>query len=467
MFETTNQGTDFLPNWHIQSIAWHLEQCVKGDIKRLIITLPPRHLKSLCASVALPISMLGRDPTRHIICASYSDDLARNFSLQRRTCMRAAWYRRVFPNTRVSKKKDTEHEIVTTKGGSIYATSIGGTLTGRGANLVVIDDPIKTGDAMSEAERKSVNDWFQNTLYSRLNNKNEDVIIIVMQRVHVDDLVGHVLGLDDWTVLSLPAIATEAEKIQIGDDEFYERAAGEILHLAREDEPTLARIKQVIGSHNFEAQYQQTPAPPDGNLIKRPWFRRYAKTPGRDSFIKIVQSWDTATGTEADNSFSVCTTWGVRENAYYLLDVYRKRLPFPDLVRAAVRLDREYVAHAVLIENAGGGQALMDTLRENLGIPFIPIRPRGDKETRVAQVSAVIEGGRVFLPEEAPWLAEFEREVLSFPLGKFDDQVDSMTQFLRWSSMQTGTTEPFVMLYGSGSGVRDLYFERTGIPTFF
>jgi predicted phage terminase large subunit-like protein len=255
-----------------------------------------------------------------------------------------------------------------------------------------------------------------------------------MQRIHVEDLAGYLESQGGWTVLKLPAIAPEAASIPISNDEAYVRKKGELLHPDREDKKVLDEAKETLGSHGFQAQYQQDPVPPGGNMIKRKWFKRYAKRPDRDRFSNTVQSWDTASVIGEQNSYSVCSTWGTIENRYYLLDVFRDRLDFPFLKQKVIRLALTWDVDTVLIEKAALGHALLQTLQQETGLPVIAVPPRHDKETRVAQVSSRIESGRVFLPEEAPWLAEFEREILAFPHGKHDDQVDSMTHFLRWAA---------------------------------
>jgi len=461
-FETVIPGEQLLLNWHHEAIAWRLQQCLNGDITRLIVTLPPRNLKSICTSVAFPAWILGRDPTRNVICVSYSDDLARFFSRQRRRTMETAWYRKAFPKARISKTKNTETELVTTQGGGCLTTSIGGTLTGRGANFLIIDDPIKAGEAMSEAERKKVNDWFRNVAYTRLNDKAKDVIVIVMQRVHMDDLASYVQDLDDWTILNLPAIATEYEEIIVSDTHSVERFPGDVLHPARESLETLEQIKRAIGSYAFAAQYQQTPVPPGGNMIKRDWFKRYGKPPSLDRFPQIVQSWDTAIETGDSSSYSVCTTWGIFEERFYLLDVLRARLEFPALKKCVVRHAENWNANPILIEKAASGITLIQTLRSHSQLNLIAITPKFDKETRAAEASATIEAGRMFLPQEAAWLAEFENELLSFPYSKHDDQVDSMTQFIRWATTYGRRQLEFKVTVLRGGGDRNLYRERMG-----
>lgn len=207
----------------------------------------------------------------------------------------------------------TAQEIQTSQSGMRLATSVGGTLTGRGGNLIIIDDPIKPDDAMSEVEQESLRQWYDGTLYSRLNNKNTDVIILIMQRLQVDDLVKHVLAKENWTVLNLPAIATQDERIAIGPDRYHYRHKGDLLHPERENSATLENIRQIIGTMNFNAQYQQQPIPLEGNLIHWDWFNWYDPTLPHDEFEMVVQSWDPAFSVEENLDYSVCTTWGLRE----------------------------------------------------------------------------------------------------------------------------------------------------------
>jgi hypothetical protein len=255
-------------NWHVDAIAWHLRQCAQGRINRLAINLPPRHLKSIAASVAFPAWLLGHDPTIRIICASYSENLAGKHALDCRAVMESDWYRRVFLDTRLSREKNAELNFVTTRHGFRYSTSVGGTLTGRGGNFMIIDDPIKPEDAMSDSRRSAVNEWFDRTLYSRLDNKRKDVIILIMQRLHIDDLTGHVLGKEPWVHLNIPAIAEAEQRIRLAPNRLYSRRLGELLHEARESKADLARIRATIGSFNFSAQYQQRPIPLEGEIVR-------------------------------------------------------------------------------------------------------------------------------------------------------------------------------------------------------
>ncbi len=422
-------------NWHIDAMAWHLEQCLAGKIKRLIITVPPRHLKSICASVAFPAFALGRDPTLRIVCASYSQDLTAKHARDCRVVMESTWYRGLFPRTRIDPRKNTEGEFETTARGYRLGTSVGGTLTGRGGNLIIIDDPLKPAEAMSETKRTGVNEWLDTTLSSRLDSKTDDVIVLIMQRLHVDDLVGHVLEKGPpWTHLNLPAIADSPQQIALGNGRTYRREVDEVLHPEREPIDVLEELKASMGSQGFSAQYQQEPVPAGGALIKRDWFRSYARTPERRPEDRIVQSWDTASKANKTNDFSVCTTWLIRDADYYLLDVLRARLEYPDLRRRILAHAEAHGATAVLIEDASSGAALIQDLKHEGKLRPIAIRPEGDKIVRLEAQSAVIEAGHVLLPETAPWLGDFQLEILAFPHGRYDDQVDSLSQFLTWAA---------------------------------
>ncbi len=435
-FQTVVPGEVYSDNWHIQAIAWRLEQCLRGDIRRLIITMPPRSLKSICTSVAFPAWALGHDPALKIICASYSNELSVKHARDCRAVVESDWYKRAFRNTRLDPRKNTELEFMTNRRGFRLGTSIGGTLTGKGGNLIIIDDPLKPGEAMSDNRRESVKQWFDGTLYSRLDNKSEDRIVLVMQRLHTDDLAGHLLEKSGWDHLNLSAIAEERECIPIGDELIYIREPGDLLHPDREDRRTLDVIKSTVGTYNFSSQYQQAPIPPEGNLIQWKWFKRYRELPARKDQGQIIQSWDTASKPGEKNDYSVCTTWLFLDKDFYLIDVLRAHLNYPDLKRRVVSHAQMFIADSVLIEDAASGIQLIQDLQANGELRPIAILPEGDKETRAIGQSAKIEAGHVHLLEDAHWLPDFEREILQFPNGRYDDQVDSMSQVLAWAKVR-------------------------------
>lgn len=430
-FQTLNPGQEFVCDFHIDAIAYHLELVERRELQRLAIALPPRHLKSHCASVAFTAWVLGRDPTKRIIAASYSADLAQGFSLLTRKVMEQEWYREIFPGTIFDPKRNTLEEIRTTRNGFRMATSVGGPLTGKGGNILIVDDPLKAGESCSEALRAAARDWFRTTLLSRLDNPKRDAIVLVTQRLHVDDLFGLVIEQGGWTTLELPAIAIKDQEIPIADGKVWMRPAGDILQPERVGEAELEQLRKDLGSANFEAQYQQQPHPPKGNLVKLEWFKRCDELPQRDRYEAVFQSWDTAMVPGEGNDYSVCTTWGILGTRLYLLDVFREHLNYPDLRRAVIILQDEFQATIVVVEAAGSGIPLYQDLHGTCETWLYKIHPEGDKVSRLAHQSAKIEAGMVYLPETAPWLAAFESEVAVFPNGKHDDQVDSMTQFLR------------------------------------
>jgi predicted phage terminase large subunit-like protein len=425
-FETLSPGQKFVPAGYIEAITYQLERVRRGEIKRLIINMPPRSLKSLTTSVAFPAFLLGHDPAQRIICASYSGELAYKLSNDFRTLLAAPWYRDIFPGTRVGPYKDSETEVELTARGSRLATSTGGTLTGRGGNVIIIDDPLKPVDAQSETKRTAANDWFLNTVLSRLDDKRTGAIVIVMQRVHMDDLTGFVLSQsEDWTVLCLPAIAEVAQTVPLPGGRIHTREIGDLLSPEREPQIVLDDLRRQLGSDLFYAQYQQAPVPPGGAMIKREWVQRYTEPP---TDTLVIQSWDTAAKGGPDNDYSVCTTWFFPDNTHiYLMDVWRARVDYPTLKAKVMELSKKWNANSVLVEEAGTAIGLLDELKGKVhGLKGI--RPERDKQVRMSIASSVFEAKEVYFPEQASWLADLEAELFSFPGSRYDDQVDSISQ---------------------------------------
>ena len=431
-FKELNPGTTYLHNWHIDLIAGKLMDCMHGKIRRLIINIPPRYLKSICASVALPAFWLGHDPSARIICASYGQDLADKHAMDCRTIMQTPWYQAVFPGTRFPQRQ-TISELITDKHGGRLSTSIAGTLTGFGGKVLIIDDPSKPDEALNETFRKKVKLWFNGTGYTRLDDKETGCMIIIMQRLHEDDLVGHVLTQGSWEVVSLPAIAVEDEihSINLPSCSYVQcRSIGEALHPARESLAGLDQIKRNLGSYNFAGQYQQSPAPQDGGMINANWFKTCDQLP--DSFDRVVQSWDTASKESQFSDYSVCTTWGVKGKNIFLINVFRKRLLFPELKREVVYQQRLFNADIVLVEDKSSGTALIQELLHEGVRQITKFTPEGDKVTRMHTQTATIENGFVFLPREAHWKEDYLHEMVMFPNGRHDDQVDSTSQALTY-----------------------------------
>jgi len=431
VFETVSPGDAFLQNWHLDAMTFAAKGVVDGKIKRLITTVPPRHLKSIIFSVALPAYFLGQDPTKRIICVSYSSELAIKHAIDFRAVLSSEWYRRVFPKTVVSREKDTQVETMTTSRGYRYATSLGGTLTGRGADLIVLDDPQKPDEALSEAFRNSAGQWFDTTLLSRLDSKSDGAVVIVMQRLHEDDLAGRLLEKGGWQHLKIAAIAEEDESIPVGPGRVHQRVTGSVIDPRRETREDLERLRQSMGELFFSGQYMQAPIPLAGNLIKADWFKHYDVAPTQVYEDLLVVSIDTAMKGSPSADYSVATVWLARGDNAYLIDLWRERVDYPELRRAVHGLREKYHDATILIEDKGSGTSLIQDLRAD-NIAVIGIDPDGDKLTRVAKISAQFSAGAVFFPTKASWLSGLIAELLGFPNTKHDDQVDSVSQALSW-----------------------------------
>ena len=437
-FMELNSAASFQPTPHIEVMAAKLQAVRDGRIKRLIVAIPPRHLKSLAASVALPAWLLGHDANAAIVNVTYGQELSDKFARDCRAIMTASWYRALFA-TRLVSDRASLTELVTTAGGFRLATSVGGVLTGRGADFIIVDDPLKPVDAMSESRRAAVNQWFDGTLFSRLNDKTKGAIVIVMQRLHEDDLVGHVLKRESWDVLSLPAIAERDEKLVVDTPfgpRFFDRGAGEALCAERESLATLQQIRNAIGEANFAGQYQQTPAPAGGGMVKAAWFPRYRAEDLPQNFDRIVQSWDTANKPTELADYSVCTTWGLKGPNFWLLNVLRKKLAYPELKRAVREQSELFSPTVILIEDkASGTQLIQDLIADGLSA-VTRYAPDGDKIMRLHAQTATIENGFVHLPEAAHWLPDYLAEFMLFPNARYDDQVDSTAQALAWAKQR-------------------------------
>jgi predicted phage terminase large subunit-like protein len=418
-------------SWYLRALCHAMVEAASRSGARLVINVPPRHLKSVAASVALTAYLLGRDPALKIMVATYSQDLARLHAGHCRTIMQAGWYQNLFPNTRVADNGKRLLEIVTTRGGGRKAVSVGGTVTGHGADIIIVDDCLKAEDARSEAKREEANAWFNGTLTTRLNTPGGGTIISISQRLHEDDLPARLLA-KGYDHLCLPAIAERDEKIAIGAGRFHHRKVGDLLNRAGQTREGLEAERRNIGPREFSAQFQQNPVAPEGNLIRLEWFGSYDELLERHEYCSIIQSWDTALSDEPTADCSVCTTWGFFDRRWHLLDVLRERLAFPDLRRAVLRQHRLWNPEVVLIEDAGTGTALWQEFRSSRELRPVMCSATRDKETRLIGVTGQLEAGVCVLPAEAPWLEQFQRELRAFPYGRHDDQVDSMTQFLEY-----------------------------------
>ncbi len=430
-FRSLNPGRQLSGAHYVRGLCYALERVARGETRRLIIELPPRHLKSTIATIAFPAWLLGRDPSKRIVCVSYSNDLAQSFSHKCRSLMQEPFYRACFPGLLFDPNKNAVTEFHTTQKGFRLATSMGGTLTGKGGDIVILDDVMKAQDTHSQVARDNAHEIYKETIATRLDDPKTGAIVLVGQRLHEDDLIGRLKQTGNWEVISLPAIAVEEQTVDLGDNMVLTRVPGEPLDPDRLGIEELEKIRAEIGTLAFEAEYQQRPVLPGGNLIKLEWFKTYEKPLSRKHYEAVVQSWDTAAVPGESNDYSVCTTWGIIGQHVDLLDVYREQHLYPELVAAALKLRKKWTPDLIVIEKAVTGLSLKpDLVRRGASEAFWLSPEKGKVERMIAQ-SSKVEEGQVRIPRDAHWLEGFRAEVAAFANGKYDDQVDSMSQFLR------------------------------------
>ena len=434
VFNTLEPTVSYSHNWHIDAISDYLTACMNGDIKFLIINMPPRAMKSISVSIAFSTFLLGHRPSEQVVCASYGSQLSESLSVKSRTIMESPWFEKAFPSCRLQRGQNKKMWFNTTEGGHRFATSVGASVTGFGGNFLILDDPLKPDEAMSETSRRKTNEWLTGTFLSRANNPKDFCFILVMQRLHEDDPSGLLLAKQDilgrCEHLVLPAEFERKTQI-ITPSRTYIMNGGDYLHEARLGKKELDEKKSLMGSYAYAGQYQQKPAPVGGGIIKTRWFKLFEKRPLK--FNKIIHSWDTAIKDNAGADYSVCTVWGVTDDGFYLVDLWRSKVEYPDLKKQAIVMANRDDPDYILIEDKATGQALIQDLKANTKLNIQAIQPRIDKITRASNVTATIECGNVLLDQNGHWLEGFLDECQLFPNAKHDDMVDSMSQFLNWA----------------------------------
>ena len=448
VFATLDPAAELERAPYLEILSDYLARAECGEFRRLLITIPPRHLKSIATSVALPAWMLGRDPTRRILAVSYAADLTREHSRNFQKVINSGWYAHTFTDTARSIEGNTIDEVRTRQNGFRRGASFGGSLTGFGADTIIIDDLMKAADARSPVQRENVRHLYGNTLVSRLNDKSKGTIIAVQQRLHEEDLAAHLKTMG-FEHLNLPAIAEERQVFALSTGRIHVRKPGDLLKPRTEPRVILDEFRQAMGGSDFEAQYQQNPTPPDSALIEWSRIQTYEEAPPRTRLQHVVQSWDTAFTDGPKSDFSVCTTWGFYNGAWLLLDVQRARLSYPDLLARVRRERKKWQTDTIIVEKASTGHALLEDLARDHRCLSEPehhapqcsrfgSQPTMSKEERLVVGVERLYSGLVKLPREARWLPELKREMMGFPHLVHDDQVDSVSQFLLWVKQRQG-----------------------------
>lgn len=436
---------EYLRPRHIRHLAERLMAAERYSGQRIVVQMPPRHGKTELSSVKFPAWFLGRNPNKRVILAAHTAQLASTISRRIRNEFAeyagGVWGLKVSGDSSAVDRWDIEGH----KGG-IIAAGIGGPITGHGADLLIIDDPVKSAeDAYSRLQRERVWDWYTHVARTRLHSHARAVLI--MTRWHEDDLAGRILSsFEKWELLSLAALAEE--------DDPLGREVGEALWPAKFNEEDLAKIRAAIGSHVFNALYQQRPAPAEGNVFKRAWLRHYVEhSYSNATFTDYIISWDMTFKDAAKSDFVVGQVWARYGAKKFLIDQVRGRMDFPATIKAVVSLAEKYPEATILIEDTANGPAVIATLRDK--VPrILPVTPKGSKYARATAVAADFEAGNVHLPSTTryPWVTDFVDELTAFPEGAHDDQVDACSQAL---SRYQRTTNYADIAIDTTTGTRD------------
>ena len=450
--------TRFVPGWHIDAICAHLQAASRREIDRLLINVPPRHMKSIAVSVLWPAWIWTTTPHTRFLTASYGANLAERDAVRTRDLLRHQWYRERWPELELKSDVNRTNRYENSHTGYRLATSVGGEATGEGGDVIIIDDPHKLEEAASETARARVLDWHDGTLASRFNDPKTGIEIVVMQRLHERDLCGHLLERGGYTHLCLPARYEPAHPFLWPHDP--RSSEGELLWPDQIPEPALARIEQTMGSFRAAGQLQQRPAAAEGQLLKRAWWRFYPpehlhhdKTGALPRFPRIVSSWDTAFEDKNSSDYVVGQIWGLHRADLYLLWSYRQHANLnatTQAMRQAHAWAKERwprAAHTILIEKSANGSEIINTLKREL-TGVLPVTVSTDKITRAIAASPALESGNVFVPghaapdtaagyHAAEWVESLIEECASFPNGRHDDQVDAFSQAINWAANKT------------------------------
>jgi predicted phage terminase large subunit-like protein len=416
---------------YIGYLCAELVKVAREDTKRLVINFPPGHAKTFLGSICLSAWTLAHRPSAKIIIVTCGEQLAKDIAYKVREILQESWFKDIF-GTRVAKDRSTVLDFATTDGGALFATSFGGGITGRRADLIIVDDPLEIGDAANIDRIERVNELFDTVLVSRLNHPRKGCIVIVAHRLHEHDLSGHVLAeeSEDWKHVVLPLSATRDRTYDTGYGK-WRRKKGELLRPDAFSPRDLDRLRRTTVNPDFETLYQQDPSGGISYRINAKDFTTFAANDVPDA--PVVLSVDPGQSGGSNNSFGVVQAWTLAGGDYFLLEQWRRQSRYAELRSACQMFIRRWRPSAILIEATGQGSALLSDIKPRKWMRVDPIVPDGRSKTeRLCEHVPLIRSRRIRLPEGAPWRQDFVQELTDFPSGRFDDQVDAMTQYLRW-----------------------------------
>jgi predicted phage terminase large subunit-like protein len=444
----------YVHGWHIDAICEHMSATLTGDIRRLLINIPPRHMKSLGISVGFPAWAWIKKPALQFLFASYAHSLSIRDGVKCRRIIDSPLYQERWGNlVRLTSDQNTKVRFDNDKGGYRIATSVDGTATGEGGDYIIIDDANNVREAESETTRTATNNWFDEAMQSRFNDPKTGVLVSIQQRTHYLDLSGHIMRKygDEYTYLILPAEYELESKRKMSLRTFHgwkgdpRKEEGELLWPERFGRPEINVLKQALGTYASAGQLQQRPSPREGGIIPMLSFKRWKVAPDRKSWKRISLVFDTASKENELNDYSVCEVWVETATGYYLIYMWRKKCAFPELKRQAKNLCQIWRPHEILIEDKSSGIALIACLKEETKFNIIGIDPGSfSKTVRMENESIAIEAGTVWIPEDATcyveipegklhanWIQPFEEECMQFPMGEHDDTIDPMSMYLK------------------------------------
>lgn len=427
-FHHLEPGKRFELGQHMIAIGHVLTEVLAGRIKRLIISMPPRMAKSLLVSVAFPAFAMMQNPGIKLVTASHTAELASHFNTRSRAILLSDWFRELAPRLHLSRS--TQNTVETTTGGQRLSIGVDGALLGRGGDMIIVDDAMASDGGVSEADRKNIWDWFTGVVGSRLDSPKEGAIIVVAQRLHVDDLSGKLLATGGWHHLCLPAIAWEEQIIPLSPTKSWIRKPGDLLMPSRLGMAELDQMR-ALQEHRFEAQYQQRPSPPAGFLFRMAKFRHYArKRLPLNQLEAVFVSVDSAISTNLTADYTALSVWGIRGAEVYLRAVDRGRWSFRQQLEHIENVTRHFKAERILIENHAGGPQIYEELRARR-YAVSAYSQKDDKRARAEQADIKVHQGLVHVDPDMRHYGAFMKELADFPHGSNDDWVDSMTLFLR------------------------------------